>query len=325
MPTASAAPVKPTEIVEIERLGFAWTEVAQYDLTKLSTDRRIQVRETPHYAPKESVERYAIQMGQSQFPPIIVTSDGWIVDGNTRIGAAAKREAKFFPALVLDVAFAGRSTTSKQKNELVALAATLNAQNGVPLTARETREITATFIGLGWKAEQIARAIGLKPSGVTAVKKEIDAAAKLARVGMDANGAVKGASLRALGAKEVLALNDVPFKALATLAADAGLNASEIVTAAKGARETGSDTGQVQMFEDLRTEFGDRISERRLTGVGKPPVSRQLRQHLGFVTKFVGREQELIETDPKVSETHSAALTTAIAVLTDVLEMQAPR
>jgi hypothetical protein len=319
MATATAQ-TNASAIVEIERLGFGWSEVADFDLTRLDVSRRVQVREATHYAPKESVERYAIQMGEVAFPPIVITSDDWIVDGNTRVGAKLKRKEKFSPALVLTVAWEGAST--KQQNELLALAATLNATNGMPLTAKETREVAAKFIGLGWKAEQIGRAIGLAPSGVTAVKKEIDAAAKLRKVGMDSNGSLKGASLRALGSKDVLALNEVPFRELATLAADAGLNATEVITTAKAARETGSDTAAVDLIAKERTELGDRIRERQLTGVGKPPMSRQLRQHLGFVTKFAGREQELIETDPKVNPTHVEALTTAVAVLSEVLRMQ---
>jgi hypothetical protein len=316
----STAPTKPVAIVEIDRLGFAWSEVADYDLTRLSTDRRVQVREVGHYAPREVVERYAIQMGETAFPPIVVTSDDWIVDGNTRVGAKLRRKEKFSPAIVLDVAYKGANP--KQESLLHALAATLNATNGLPLTPKETREVATKLVTLGWKTEQIGRAIGLAPGGVTAVKKEIDAVTKLKRVGLDANGAVKGASLRALGAKDVVGLNDVPFRELAKLAADAGLNAGEITTTAKEARATGSDTAAVDMISRLRTEHGDRIRERELTGVGKPPVARQLRQHLGFVTKFAGREHELLETDPKVNATHIEAVTNAVAVLTAVLQMQ---
>ncbi len=320
MTTASETQEKSKAVVEIERLGFGWTEVANFDLTRLDPSRRVQVRDASHYAPKESVDRYAVQMGEVAFPPIVITSDDWIVDGNTRVGAKQLRKEKFSPALVLDVAY--KTGSAKQQNLLHALAATLNSNNGMPLTSKEIREVAAKFVALGWKSDQIGRAIGLKAAGVTAVKKEIDAAAKLQRIGMDPNGSIKGASLRALGAKDVLALNDVPFRELATLAGDAGLNASEIGSTAKSARETGSDTAAVDLITKLRTELGDRIREHELTGVGKPPVSRQLRQHLGFVTKFAGREQELIETDPKVHATHVEALTAAAAVLSRVLEMQ---
>jgi hypothetical protein len=320
MTTTSATQVQPTAITEIERLGFKWDEVPDYNLSQLSTERRVQARESAHYNPKEVVEQYAVAMGEVAFPPIVVTSDGWIVDGNTRTAAKLKRKEKFITAIVVDASYSRGN--DKQRDMLHALAATLNQQGGQRLTAKEVRLVADRFVKLGWKAEQIGRAIGLAPAGVTQVKKEIDAAAKLQRVGLDANGSLKGASLRALGAKDVLALNDVPFRELAALAADAELNASEINSAAKEARATGSDAAQVELITKLRTELGDRIVEKGLTGSAKPPVSRQLRQHLGFVTKFSGREQELIETDPKVHATHVEALTNAVTVLTEVLRMQ---
>jgi len=320
MPTTPTTQTKPSAIVEIERLRFTYTEVGQFDLTQLDPSRRVQVREPQHYAPKDSVQRYAVQMGESIFPPIVVTSDGWIVDGNTRVGAKLFRKEKFSPAVVLDVAWRGSNT--KQQDELVALAATLNATNGVPLTAKETREVASRLVSLGWKTEEIGRAIGLKAASVTQVKREIAAAAKLRRVGLDPNGAMRGASLRALGSLGVLELNDVPFKELATLSADAGLNAGEITGLAKEMKETGSDEGAIDRAHAVRTELGDRIKDQELTGVSKPPVSRQLRQHLGFVTKFEGHEQELIETNPEVGEAHIEALTKAVAVLSAVLEMQ---
>lgn len=320
MSGASTTQVKPSAVAEIERLGFTYTEVPQFDLTRLSHKRRVQVRESKHYAPKDAVEQYAVAMEHTEFPPVIVTADDWIVDGNTRVGASLHRKNKFFPAIVLDVSWHGAS--SKQQNELVALAATLNQQGGARLTKQEIREVASRLVELGWKAEQIGRAIGLKTAGVTAVKREIDAAAKLQRVGVDPNGSVRGPSLRALGTKDVLALNDVPYKELASLATDASLNASEITDLAKEMRSTGSDQGAIEKVQQLRTECTDRIKERELTGHGRPPVSRQLRQHLGFVNKFEGREQELLETNPDVFATHIEALQKAVQVLNAVLKMQ---
>lgn len=320
VPTTSVQP-KSTAVVEIERLGFSCTEVAEYEIEALDYNRRVQVREEGHYNPRELVERYAVQMGETAFPPIVVTNDGWIVDGNTRVEARKRiRKEKFSPALVLDVSWA--TATPKQKRYLNILAGTLNANSGLALTAKEARELAADMIKEGFKAEQIGRAIGMKAAGVTQVKKEIDAAEKLKRVGLDTNGSLKGASLRALGAKDVLALNDAPYRELATLAADAGFNASEITSTAREIKATGADDSATKMLGDLRLELNDRIRERELTGVGKPPVSRQLRQALGNVTKFVGREHELIETDPNVSVKHIETLKLAIAVLSEVLRLQ---
>lgn len=312
-------------ITEIERLGFTWKEEAQYDLGRLDDSRRIQVREVGHYVPKENVASYAEQMGHSQFPPIVVTLDDWLADGNTRAAAAGVRGQKFFPAYVIQVEYAGPTTTKAQQDALYALAATLNAQNGQRLEAGEVRKVVRRLIGLDWNAENIGRAVGVKPPVVTAIRKEIDAEAKLTKVGLDANGSLKGASLRALGNTTALALNDEPYKALATLAADAGLNATEIGAAAKDAKATGSDVAAIEYLATQRNEMADRIRQRELTGVGKPPLARQARQHLGFINKFEGKEQELLEhnPDPEVVATHTRSLQTTIAVATKVLELQA--
>jgi hypothetical protein len=320
MATTSPTQVQPSAAVEIERLGFDWKEISQFDLNRLDPERRVQVREPSHYAPRENVDQFAIQMGETVFPPIVVTADDWIVDGNTRVGARLKRKEKYTPALVLDASYTGASP--KQQNMLHALAATLNAMGGERLSAKETRAVTIRLVSLGWKSEQIGRAIGVKASGVSAVKQELAAQDKLKRVGMDTNGALKGASLRALGNSQVLALNDVPFRELASLAADAGFNAKEIQTTAKAAKALGSDEAALETIKSLRDENKDRIQEHRLTGQGKPPASRKLRQWLGNVTKYVGHEHDLIETDPGNFDKHRETLDQAIAVLTEVRRLQ---
>lgn len=318
---SAIATEKPTAIVEVERLGFGWTEVAQYDLEKLSVERRVQVREKNNYAPKDEVDRYSIMMAHSEFPPIIITRDDWIVDGNTRIGASIVRGNKFFPAIVLDVDY--EKATEKQQGELQALGATMNSQNGRALDRKEARIIAGTLVGLGWKAEQIARAIGVQKNIVGAVKREIDAVAKLEKVGLDGNGALKGASLRALGQTPVLALNDVPYREVALLAADAGLNQSEIITLAKSAKEQGGDVEALALISATRAEFAERIREHELTGAGKPPVARQLRQTLGRITKYGETFPEtLIETNPVAIQAHTDALVQSIDILTAVLAAQ---
>jgi hypothetical protein len=317
------AQTKDKAIVEMERLGYAFTEDAQYDLSNLDPTKRVQVREDGHYAPKDAVERYAIQMAHSQFPPIIVTSDGWIVDGNTRVGASLSRGSKFFPAYVLDVAW--NDLGDDKRDLLFALAATLNSQNGTALTREESRVVVERLLDLGWNADNIARAIGVKGQVISAVKREIAAEDKLARVGLtNENGsAIKGASLRALGGKDVVTLNDQPFKSLATLAVDAGLNAKEIGEAAKSAKDTGSDSLAIETLEKLRAEMDDRIRDKALTGHGNPPASRMLRQHLGFV---VNREPgALVETNPTIAVEHTALIRTAIERLNAVLAAQEAR
>ena len=95
-------PIKPSTPVtaEIERLGLSYHEDQNFDLNRLSKDRRVQVRDSDHYAPPERVEEYANQMAQTIFPPIVVTSDDYLIDGATREAAYAIRKQRFVPAYV---------------------------------------------------------------------------------------------------------------------------------------------------------------------------------------------------------------------------------
>lgn len=320
-----ASQIPPSAITEIKRLGFDYLEDPQFDLSELSVDRRVQVREVTNYAPKDQVDRYAVQMSQSQFPPIVVTLDGWLIDGNTRVGAWTKRAQKFCPAIVLQIEYNGRSTTEKTQKQLRALALTLNSTHGKSLTPVEARNGARDLIALEWRAEQIARALGLKPAVLSQVRREIAAEDKLKRVGFTAQASLSGAALRTLGSKDALALVDAPYLGLALMAADAGLTAAEITTAAKDIRDIGSENGQITKLESLRTELGDRIRERALTGKGKPAPSRQLRQHLGYLLKWDEKTvHELLETDPAVNALACQTIEKSIALLTALLEMQRP-
>ena len=325
MPVSTVIPGDESVIIEIERLGHRFLPVPSYDLEQLSRERRVQVRETAHYAPRDRVQQYAVQMEHSQFPSLVVTNDDqpWVLDGSTRLEALLLRKVRYYPVIVLEVEYNGRTTTSKTKAELRALAMTLNAANGLPLTPAETRDGVRDLITLGWKAEEIARAIGLKPASVTAVRKEIAAEKRLGEVGLSVNG-VHGASLRALGNKDVVGLNNRPYKALAELAGAAGFNATEIGDAARAARATGSDDEQVAVIARLAVENGDRIRERELTGRAGPAPARQLRQHLGYGLRYEGRVQELLETDPACNELAVKTLERSIALYTELLEMQKP-
>lgn len=311
-----------TIIAEIERLGLTWQLDPQYDLDRLDiVERRIQVRSNEHVAPKDTVSRFAIQMAHSEFPPIVVTEDGWVVDGNTRKEAKRKRGEKFHPAFVLGLEH--DTCTAQQRNLLTILGATLNASNGLPLTNTERRKSAEAMIAENWKTEQIARALGIPPNAVVQIKREIDARAKLDRVDAKVNGSMSLPGLRALGTKDALDLNDVPYRDLATLAKDAGLNFNEIRDAAKEIKAIGSDHMAVALVAEKREEMRDRIASHALTGNGRPPNSAILRVRLGYVLAFAGKEAELVERNEAAAEKHVEVLDAAIRILHRVKGLQA--
>lgn len=312
------------EIAEVERLGFRWHLEPEYDLDQLHETRWVQVRESAHYAPKEAVERYAAQMMGTTFPPIVVTQDNYGVDGRTREQARRMRKEKFCTAIVLEEKFEG--ATPKRKDEMFALAATLNSLNGTALTSKEIRVAVRKFIALDWNTEQIARAIGAAVGVVTQVRKEIAAENRLSRLNVDPNESkLSGATLRAIGSKDIVSMNDEPFKGLASLAGDAGLNAKEISEIGKELRDAGSDAAALDIISRERAEMEARIRERKLTGRGTPPASRMLRQRLGWVNRFMGTEHELVEKAEAAEINHLESMEKAYRVLGNAIELQKKR
>lgn len=319
--SAASPPKWGAVTLEIDRLGLSYHLEPQYDLAQIDiVHRRIQVRENEHVAPKETVHRFSVQMAHSEFPPIVVTADSFVVDGNTRTEAKQVRGERFHPAYVLDIVY--ETASEHERNLLTILGSTLNATNGLPLTAAERRKSVEAMIQEDWRSEQIARALGIAQGQITQIKREIDARARLERVNAAVNGGLSKTCQRALGTGEVLALNDDPYREVAQLAHEAGLNHNEIREIAKAARETGSDEKALEYLAEKRAEMQGRIVQHSLTGNGRPPVSAILRIHLAYVLKFVDREASLVERNPDVIERHLALLDATIKVLTRVKELQ---
>ena len=242
------------------------------------------------------------------------------MDGNTRIEAAKKNKRQFLPAYVLDIDFA--KATAKERDYLSALAAKAN-RHGQPLDKKEKRVEARKLAAQGWTTDMIGYYLGVVPSVVTQVKHEIAAEDKLAKVGMGSNGNLQGASLRALGM--VADLNDQPFTEIAKLAVDAGLNANDIKSLAKEAKTAGSDKAALDMIASERAARVETITELGLTGTVKPPLSRKLRQALGFVVNHAENPAALVEFSDAYIEQHLEVLETSVATLTAVLAAQKSR
>ncbi len=312
---------KSSTVLEIERLGFAWSEEAQYDLDLIDQNERVQVRDSDHYAPKAQVAQYAVQMGQTPFPPIVVSRNNWLIDGNTRKEARRIRKEKYTAAIIVDADF-GKS--AKVDARLHALAATLNQTGGQRLTPQEAKAAAKKMLAGGetWKPEQISRAVGIKTSAVAQVKRELAAEAKFAKVGFAHGDKLPRSVVNTLGSADVTVLNDVPFKKLTDLALDANLAPKEVNDLAKAMKATGSDAGMISHIDAKRAEMVDRIKEHALFGNGKPAPSSMLRRALGSVTKYAATPSALVEHSPAAMAEHLKVIEAAIVTLQAVAKLQ---
>jgi hypothetical protein len=307
---------------ELDRLKIGYVYEPQFPLDRLDLSRRIQVRDSNHYAPKDNVSAMATQMANSpDVPPIVVTSDDWLVDGNTRTGAAKINKAKFLQALVIDKTFEPKTTSERDRMLVEALAATFNQQGGQRLTPNEAMRAAIAQINLGWSSAQIGRSLGLKEAQIRSIKQSIDARAKMTKLGLKPE-TVKGGLQKVLGTSEALALNNQPYRDLALLTRDAGLNVTEVKDTIGKLKEAGSDEAAAILVNDLRSELGNRIHQVSLTGSAAPAHSRQLRQAIGFPAKFEGKEAELVETSKDYMQPHLDMIEKVIGILTTVAELQ---
>lgn len=114
--------------LEVEEKHQIWTLVEDYPL--VPANKRMQVRPISKLAP--DINEYVQMMKNGdKFPPVIVTRDGMLVDGNTRTEAAMKLGWHTFPALVLEhVVYAGLSPTSPVHDTLIQLGAGANRKHG---------------------------------------------------------------------------------------------------------------------------------------------------------------------------------------------------
>jgi hypothetical protein len=310
-------------IAEMDRLGLKYEFDPHYDLRQLDVrSRRVQVRDDVNVAPKDKVNTYAIQMKapDADFPPIVVTRDHWTVDGNTRGAAKRLNSENFFHAFVLEISEA--DADDHEKRLLQILGATLNSNAGLALTAAERRKSVEAMVAEGWNGESIARALGIGPSVVTQVKRELEARTKFDKIGLAIDPKLSLNSLRALGAPAVVGLNDEPFKELADLTKTAGLGAAEVQSIARSMRDAGSDVMALELIEGQRTEMEERIRHHALTGNGKPPHSAMLRRSLGHIIAYDGKEQLAVEKTPDNVGKHLDAIDKARAILQRIRKLQ---
>jgi hypothetical protein len=291
---------------------------AEFDLSRVNLDERVQVRFDKNNAPREMVNRFAWQMSESKFPPIVVTVDAVIVDGNTRAKARREREDRYVSAVVLPVN--GKDADDVTKERLIFLGQALNALNGKPLDRKEQREMVRHSLSLGMSAKEIQSAAGVKANVVTAVRNEVAGEDKLLRVGLPVD-LVRDTSLRALG--KASNLNDAPFAELAKLTADAGFNAREVAALAGSVRGLGSDTLALDRVATERDANATRIAQRKEGHDGHPPASRQLRQKLGYIN--TRPPAAFVETNTDVMADYLDELKTAAAILAETITLQETR
>jgi len=309
--------VDPSSLIEA-MLGLKPKLEADFDLTRIDPNERVQIRIDKNNAPKEMVTRFASQMTFSKFPPIVVTRDPKIVDGNTRYRARVERGERYAAALVIPVDYETADAETKVRLHYLGLA--LNNSNGKALDKAERREMARNAILLGMSTRQISSTVGFPDKTINLIRREVAAELRLEQLDLKDELVIRDAPLRALGSVTDK-LDDSLFAGLAQLTADAGFNAAEVNAMASSIQEVATPELAQERLEREREANAQRIADRKRGGDGHPPASRALMQRLGFIN---GERpaSAMVETNKEKMAEHLAAIESAIVRLNEVAALQ---
>jgi hypothetical protein len=302
----------------VEKFGFKWEFDYEHPLPDY-TRRRVQIREEKHYVPGEQVTRYREAMRRDdKFPPIVVSKDDYLIDGNTRVEAARRNEFPTIQTLILDQAYEGANTSARRRMHL--LGAALNLRNGKGIDKEEIRKVVE-FVGqdTGYDATRMAALLGATEHQVQSFLAEKRAKDRAEKLNVQLNGSTTASQLRALGTAK---LNDGPWGQLASLVGAAGIAPSELRPLIRGLREAGSDQKALEMLEEERQARQQQIADYTTWGKAKSPGSQQLRQRLVFITTHEEGPEGFIERNPNLGQKHLELIEQALEVLTGVATEQ---
>jgi hypothetical protein len=291
--------------------GLDGTLVENYDLTQLNPDERIQARLDRNNAPAEMVDRYAHQKaGGAIFPPIVVTLDSRIVDGNTRTKADRKREMRYAAAIIVPIDL---TKEPDKERSLRLLSFMLNNVNGKALDKEERERYMCDMIEEDATDQDICWAVGFSSETVAKKRKELVAKARLDIVGVDTH-LLKPSQLRKLGEGAIIALDDDSYRDLAQLAADADMSVSEVATIGTSLRQMESSETRQDRLTRERDARQQQIADHRRGAHVHPPMARQLRDSLGQLLQRAP-DEAFVEKNPEYEEAHIEFLDRAIARL----------
>jgi hypothetical protein len=243
-----------------------------------------QVRDVGNIAPEEGVAEYATQMkAGAAFPPIVLMGPNILLDGNTRLLAAASIGQETFPAYVVDV-----PTVDMGKS----VAGALNQLNGRRLTGDEAQRLALILLHeLHFNDEQVSAYIGRSAQQVRLWRREHETEDRARRLGL-------GDKLDAINDRQreriASITHDAPFAETVKLLSDIKVRPGDLRNLVNAVVKAPSEADELELVTRARTE---------LVPVGPPPrraqankVARMARMNIAALMKAA--EDPLALLDP---------------------------
>jgi ParB-like chromosome segregation protein Spo0J len=242
----------------LQEWGLGFDFEPEYPLRKVDADYEdAQVRELSHRAPQETTEEFTNQMrGQLQqgrllFPPVVLTHNGRLIDGNTRKAAAERLGLETLAAYLVKL---------DRPDQGKVLGAALNQMGGRRLTAEEAFAAAEKMMRDGAADEAIARTLGRSVESVRNYRRE-----KRYREAAERTGVKDLPVTRSVQRVVADVTHDEPFKAAVELAAATKATKRDVQELVRDVAEARSEREELEVIERHR---------KKLKPSGPPPPRR---------------------------------------------------
>jgi hypothetical protein len=248
-----------------------------------------QVRFGEHRAPKDMVERYALQMkAGARFPAIVVNERHELIDGNTRLASARRNGATAIAAYVC---------SDLSALEARSLSVELNQSHGLAMTEEEVRAyvLRATDMGQSLDPRSCSRITGVKPRTLARwlAAHEFDRRARDTGFAAADVGPLSDATKASLN---VARLRPV-FAAATALAIEANISAAQLKPIITEANAAESESDALRVIATARELRGEDI---RALAAGFKKTRRRSAgsaQHIGGLLRF--EVEDLLDVAPE--------------------------
>lgn len=310
----------------LARLGFTEGRWVYDDNAELGDPgKNIQVRDQEAQANPSDVSNYAAAMklqkrNSSEFPPRVMTRDGYLIDGVTRTTAADRVGWQYFPSFFLDLSW--EDAPDSLKDQYIYLGGALNLSHGRGLSKANKARLILTLLASDPDAspQDIFSRLGggLTKGFVVNVISGEKARKRAARLGVEM-GHLSSSHQAHFGQKSSK-FNDAVWQRMIEVARDGQVPVQEIAALTRRIEDLGTD-------EQKLAELNRELSLRQMHGAEKmggtrPPLAAQLRRALGMVLKHADNPTVFVETSTATADAHQRVLTDSVETLNKVLAAQ---
>ena len=262
-----------------------------------AADRTVQVRsEMTDRTRKATARKYKADMkAGDKFPALLVSKDGWVLDGLHRREALEELDISSFHVIMIDRNYQNAPTALRDR--LTMLVAKLNQRNGDKMSRREVENLVASLSGDNSPSD-VAKITGVAITTVKDIMNAQKAVVRARSLGLDL-GTVPRTTLKHVG----LRLNEYTepvFTELTGLLKNTPITSNEATQVLDRLAQAGTEDKKLALLAKERE--GRALQERGIRTTRTP--AQQARMHWAYFLSHEDDPSAMVELNDVMSAEH---------------------